>query len=226
MWHLQHFRFRLQGLVWLDSNKMKHSACSTLFLFLACVIVIIPLCTHSSSSSKKQTINHNTSLHVCWPSPEADSYTWPLTQVCQVLQLCYVYLCDYVFVCVCVHVKQREWRKQRESKEIPVKTSSAVQPQAACSGLQWVKGRKDQVKTAAQLAHRPHGERLQGRGLEFPFKKAGDYLLLRNGTMGLHQPVVRGGWAGLQGGGVFSHKAIACSWFSFSQAPLPSSVTY
>lgn len=101
-------------------------------------------------------------------------------------------------VCIlCVCVCERETERTRRSQLRRLVLLSHRQPVQASSGWK-VAGIRWNLRHRQLAGHTGKGYR--GRCLRCPFKKARDNLLQRNGTMGLHQPVVRRGRARLQGG--------------------------
>lgn len=72
----------------------------------------------------------------------------------------------------------------------------------------------------------PHREKVTRRRSSWcPFKTAGDYLPQCNGTMGLHQPVVRGR-ACLQGGGCAFTWGFYCHFFFLPLLATSSSIRH
>lgn len=135
------------------------------------------------------------------------SHTWQLTEVCQVLR--------GECVCVCVRNGNRTRRSQLRrlvllSHRQPVKAFTGWK----VAGIRW----SPRLCWLAGLQEKGYKEGCSQR----PFKKPRDYLQQCNGTMGLHQPVVRGGRACLQGVGSPSRY---CHSGFFLHACLPSSIT-
>lgn len=115
-------------------------------------------------------------------------------------------VCTYETVCVW----ESETEKTRRSQLRRLVLLSHRQPVQASSGWKVVDIRWN-------LKHHqlpgPRGKGYRRRCLQHPFKKAGDYLPQRNGSMGLHQPGVRWGRAG--GVSLYEATIVICSWLFF-----------